>query len=856
MKKLINSYSHNKTHKQLFKLVKKIKSIENLTIEKIKAGKTYPQFTQEFKDRISSGETLDAILPEAFSLCQAASLDVMGMKHYDVQLMGGVSIHKGSVAEIKTGEGKTLVATLPAYLNSLSGNQVHIVTVNDYLAKRDAEIMRPLYEALGLTVGHVESKMETNERIANYKSDILYATSSELGFDYLRDNMAMNKNELLQKKGLNFAIVDEIDSILIDDARTPLIISGQADLNEKIPLFMNKIVRDFSVHWWNDKNDIELFDVKEDIIINEKKQDAKLSESGFIKLEEALVKNNIIASEKELYSPQNLMLVDALTTAARSAYLYKKEIHYIVSSDQKIQIINQSTGRLESSRRWSGGLHQSIEAKEGVQINPDSQTLGSVSLQNFFRLYDKLSGMSGTAQSEREEFESTYGIGVVIIPTHKPIIRKDYADEIFLTQEAKINAIVLKIKEKRKVMQPILVGTSSVEESDEISQKLNNLSISHRVLNAKSHALEAEIISEAGRPGSITIATNMAGRGTDILLGGNLGDMIANSSDPTDDKAVEMIKMSWKSINKKVLELGGLYVIGTSRNDSRRVDDQLIGRAGRQGDPGASKFFISFDDKIMRLFGDGKYTSAIKALGLTDDEGLSHPLISKAVRSSQAKIDAQHSSMRKELLKFDNITNSQRMAIYDYRQYVLSSNDSWKDVYRLTSDVFLVLKNKFLPSDSMLEMWDIQGMQAALYEYFDIEFDLIAICNNDEYRDEEVIYELLEKLIKSTINNWAFKVDEKLRESISKQALLVSIDSQWREQITDLEQLREGIHLRGYAQKEPLQEFGKDALVLFEMMTKEIKASFVKTCFLAFPDQIREEEAELNKITEKFKIED
>lgn len=807
--------------------------------------------TNKLKDQVGAGASLDSVLPKAFALCRAASEKYMGMRHYDVQLMGGISLHKGSIAEMNTGEGKTLVASLPAFLNSLAGQQVHIVTVNDYLAKRDADIMRPLFEGLGLTVGALQSNLRGQERLDVYANDIIYATSSELAFDYLRDNMAVSREEVLQKH-LSFAIVDEVDSILIDEARTPLIISGQGDLEVNIPSLMDALLPHFSVHWWDDKKDKD-DNIKEDIVLDEKNQNARLMESGFIKLEEKLKEIGVISAEAELYHSEYSFLVSRFTTAARAQYVFKHHVDYLASEGQ-IKIINQSTGRLEEGRRWSDGLHQAIEIKEKVEVKPDNQTLGTVSLQNFFRMYDKLSGMSGTAYSEFEEFGEVYGMGVVRIPTHKPSLRKDEKDMVYLTEIAKIKAILEDIREKQASGRPVLVGTASVQESDRISRELDILGLPHQVLNAKQHGREAHIISQAGRPGTVTIATNMAGRGTDILLGGSLKDWIADLGDAADESAIKTLTAHWKASHQQVIAAGGLHVVGTTRNDSRRIDDQLVGRAGRQGDPGSSKFYVSLEDKLMRLFGGAKYQNFFRSMGMEENEGIEHNMLNKAIKKSQSQIEGQHSSVRKELLKYDDIVNMQRKSIYSMRSDWLFSDENWLNVEGIIITGLDIIMDNHIPKGHFIETWNIEGLEDILRNQWNIDIPLSEILADESFNEENIHDEIINR-VKIEIENWETKLPDEVRNEIATGLMLHNIDSNWREHLTTLDQLREGIHLRGYAQKNPLQEYGKDALSFFESMITSTQMEFIAGSFHAFPDVINQNLNVINHVPESSDIE-
>jgi len=843
MKKIMRFIvGEKKVERKLSKIIKQINAAEKILNPH---PGNFKKLTLEFKKRFSDGEPLDSILPDAFAVCRSASEHVMKMRHFDVQLMGGISLHKGSIAEMKTGEGKTLVATLPAYLNSLTGRQVHIVTVNDYLAKRDADIMRPLYESLGLTVKSLQSNMEHHEKADTYSADVLYATSSNLGFDYLRDNMANHIGEILQTD-LYYAIIDEVDSILVDDARTPLIISGATELNVAIPTIMNNLSSEFTTYWWNNKADNDSTIIEEDVVLNEKDKTAILNDSGYKKLERLLVENGVLKEGMDLYDVSMLYLVNACQTALKATHIYKNSVDYLVV-EGKVKIINQSTGRIEEGRRWSDGLHQSIEVKERVEINADNETLGTVSLQNFFRMYDKLSGMSGTAKAEAEEFRNVYGMGVVSVPTNKPLLRTDKRDEIFLDEKSKIAAIISNIIEMRELKRPVLVGTSSVEESDMISEKLLKKGIRHQILNAKHHLKEAKIISEAGQPGSVTIATNMAGRGTDILLGGSLGDRLKALENPTQED-IKVVKAHWKSSHNKVLKAGGLHVIGTSRNESRRVDDQLIGRAGRQGDPGSSKFFVSLEDKIMRVFGP-KTKSILKNVGFEEGEGVSISFLDKAIRNSQSKIEAQGYNMRKDLLKYDDITNMQRIQVYSMRHELLTANDPWSVLQIYVNRSLDEVIDSYIPFNGMIELWDTIGLELFFEKNLKLKIEITKFINSHEGKEDE-LHDFVRKEISKVIQLWERKITNSDFEKFSREIMLYTIDKNWREQITELDQLREGIHLRGYAQKDPVQEYGKDALRMFKDMIHNIKGEFLENTFKALTAVIEEKEVNEKKLLE------
>jgi preprotein translocase subunit SecA len=803
----------------------------------------YAEETIALKNKISSGKlTLEDALPRAFAVCRAASEFSMGMRHYDVQIQGAIALHKGSIAEMNTGEGKTLVATLSSYLNALSGDQVHIVTVNEYLANRDAEIVRPLFERLGLSVGALRSDMSHEEKVLAYSCDILYATSNDLAFDYLRDNIANSPEDVLQKK-LSFAIVDEVDSILIDEARTPLVLSGEGELEENEIEFMKSILPDFSIHWLDEKKDKE-GNVKENIILDEKNKVARLTESGFRKLEEELKKSGIINSESDLYVIENLFYVNMFSTSARAYYLYKNQVDYLVDEGQ-VKIINQSTGRLEEGKRWSEGLHQAVESKEGVDIKPETQTLGSVSLQNFFRMYDKLSGMSGTAYSEHEEFGEVYGMGVVRVPTHKKSLRKDHADIVYLTEIEKIRAIIKDIKSKQELGRPVLVGTSSVEESDMISRELDVIGLSHQVLNAKQHGKEAEIIAQAGRPGTVTIATNMAGRGTDIILGGSLNNWIEGIN--ADDKsAIKILTAHWKASNTQVKKSGGLHVIGTTRNESRRIDNQLIGRAGRQGDPGSSIFYSSLDDKILRLFNGSRYKSFFRKMGIEENEGITHSMLNKAIMKSQEQMTEQGSSVRKELLKYDDIVNMQRQSIYSMRRDWLFNENDINNVTEIILSGLNGIIESYIPHGNFMETWNSDGLEDILNSGWGLNIPVSEMIADNKFNEDNIHNEIKKRVILE-IKSWN-DFDITILNSVFVSLMLFHIDRNWREHLETLDQLREGINLRSYAQKNPLQEYGKDALLFFTSMIKAIQVDFITGVFNSMKEIRLHQNLELSEI--------
>lgn len=822
MIKNLFSFGQGSALKHMDKVIKEINK-QSLNLNE---STDFAEETLALKNRISTGKsTIEEVLPRAFAVCRAASEISMGMRHYDVQMQGAIALHKGSIAEMNTGEGKTLVATLSSYLNTLAGDQVHIVTVNEYLANRDAEIVRPLFEKLGLTVGALRSDMSHEEKVVAYSCDILYATSSDLAFDYLRDNIANSPNEVLQKK-LSFAIVDEVDSILIDEARTPLVLSGEGDLEENSIEFMKSILPNFSIHWLDEKKDKEN-EIKENIILDEKNQVARLTESGFKKLEESMKESGILNEESDLYVTENLFYVNMFSTSARAHYLYKNQVDYLVDGND-VKIINQSTGRLEQGKRWSEGLHQAIESKEGVEMKPETQTLGSVSLQNFFRMYDKLSGMSGTAYSEHEEFADVYGMGVVRVPTHKKSLRKDSADVVYLSEVEKTRAIIKDIRSKQELGRPVLVGTSSVEESDMISRELDIIGLSHQVLNAKQHGKEAQIIAQAGRPGTVTIATNMAGRGTDILLGGSLSNWI-EGVEQDDKSAIKTLTAHWKASNSQVKKAGGLHVIGTTRNESRRIDNQLIGRAGRQGDPGSSIFYSSLDDKILRLFNGSKYQAFFRRMGIEENEGITHNMLNRAIMKSQEQMTEQGSSVRKELLKYDDIVNMQRQSIYSMRKEWLFNENDINNVTDIVLRGLDEIVESHIPHGHFIETWNVDGLEEILNSEWGLNIPVSEMIADPKF-NEDNIHDEINKRVILEMKSWN-DFDISVLNGVFISLMLFHIDRNWREHLTTLDQLREGIHLRSYAQKNPLQEYGKDALLFFTSMINAIQMDFITGVF-------------------------
>ena len=783
--------------------------------------------TPEFKQRITSGESLDSILPEAFAVCREASKRIMKMRHFDVQLIGGMTLHEGNIAEMRTGEGKTLVGTLATYLNALTGKGVHIVTVNDYLAARDAEWMRPLYEFLGLTLGIVVPGLDAESKRAQYNCDITYGTNNEFGFDYLRDNMAFSTAEKSQRE-LNFAIVDEVDSILIDEARTPLIISGPAEDSSALYKKMNILIPQLTQH-------IEAEEGKEEkkghYILDEKQRSIELTEWGHEYVEEMLEKEGVLKEGESLYSSSNLTLLHHVNSALRAHVIYQKNVDYIIQNNQ-IVIVDEHTGRTMPGRRWGEGLHQAIEAKEGVNIQAESQTLASTTFQNFFRLYNKLSGMTGPADTEAFEFHQIYNLAVVAIPTNKPVKRIDYNDLVFLTQAEKYQAVIEEIRAVVAQNRPVLVGTASIETSELLSQALTDAKVEHSVLNAKQHEKEAQIIAQAGAAGSITIATNMAGRGTDIVLGGNWEVEVAALDNPTEQQIAD-IKAAWQQRHDDVLAAGGLHIIATERHESRRIDNQLRGRAGRQGDAGSSRFFLSLEDSLMRIFMSDRIRKMMKALGMEKGESIEHRMVSNAIEKAQRKVEGRNFDIRKQLLEYDDVANDQRRVIYDQRNDIMASDDISEVVANIRHDVLQEVIDSHIPRQSLEEQWDISGLENELKSEFDLDLPLQQWLDEDDKLYEENLRERITVAL-----NDAYKAKEDSIETepgqanplrmFEKQVMLQIVDNLWKEHLATMDHLRQGIHLRGYAQKNPKQEYKREAFELFQELLENMKRESIR----------------------------
>ncbi|MDT0593507.1 preprotein translocase subunit SecA [Glaciecola petra] len=805
--------------KQLRKVVIQINALE-VDLEAL-SDKDLKAKTDEFRKRLNDGESLDSLKVEAFAVVREASKRVYGMRHFDAQMKGGLVLHDGKISEMRTGEGKTLTATLPTYLNALSGKGVHVITVNDYLAKRDADWSRKLFSFLGLTVGCNIPGMSHDEKLAAYTSDVTYGTNNEFGFDYLRDNMAFSPQDRVQKP-LNFAVIDEVDSILIDEARTPLIISGAAEdsseLYKRINLLIPQLER-------QEKEDEQEEHGDGHFTVDEKAKQVHLTENGQIFVEELLQKNGLIKDGGSLFGAANISLLHHVNAALRAHKLFTKDVDYIVKDDQII-IVDEHTGRTMEGRRWSEGLHQAVEAKEGVNIQNENQTLASITFQNFFRLYEKLSGMTGTAETEAFEFHSIYGLETVVIPTNKPMIRKDHADKIYLTAEEKYMAIIEDIKECVKRGQPALVGTISIENSELLSHLLKKEKIKHKVLNAKFHADEAEIVAQAGMPSAITIATNMAGRGTDIVLGGNFDVVLENLKDPS-PSAIEKLKAEWQTRHDKVLESGGLHIIGTERHESRRIDNQLRGRSGRQGDPGSSRFYLSLEDPLMRIFASEKMGNMMKRLGMEKGESIEHPWVSRAIENAQRKVEGRNFDIRKQLLEYDDVANDQRGVIYEQRNELLDEGDIGATISNVRNDVVNSVIDQYIPPQSLEEMWDVVSLEERLKSDFSLDLPLQKMLDEDDKLYEEKLREFILGQVSQAYKAKEEAVGADVLRLFEKQIMLQTLDTHWKEHLAAMDYLRQSIHLRSYAQKNPKQEYKRESFELFSDMLDNLKVDVI-----------------------------
>lgn len=801
--------------KKLSKIVNTINKLEK-NIEKLTDAELKEQ-TTIFRQRLASNVKLDDLLPEAFAVVREAARRTLNMRHFDVQLIGGMVLHYGKIAEMRTGEGKTLVATLPVYLNALTGYGVHVITVNDYLAKRDAEWMGPIYALLGLKVGIIVHGMSREEKQAAYACDVVYGTNNEFGFDYLRDNMAFSAEERMQGK-LNYAIVDEVDSILIDEARTPLIISGADQDSSELYIKVDKLIPKLT-------KQIEK-DGPGDYSIDEKSKQAYLTEEGHAKIEELLVEAELLAPNASLYDATNISLMHHVYAALRAHSLFKKDVDYIVR-DGEVVIVDEHTGRTMPGRRWSEGLHQAIEAKEKVNIQSESQTLASITFQNYFRLYAKLAGMTGTADTEAYEFQQIYGLEVIVIPTNKPNCRQDHADLIYLTQKEKFAAIIKDIKDCYTRQQPTLVGTVSIETSEFLSNLLHKHKLPHQVLNAKFHEKEAQIIAEAGRPGAITIATNMAGRGTDIVLGGNLEAELA-SIDSEDKQEIAKRKEAWQVRHEQVINNGGLHIIGTERHESRRIDNQLRGRSGRQGDPGSTRFYLSVEDNLMRIFISERISGLLSKLGMQNEEAITHPWVSKAIENAQRKVEGHNFDIRKQLLEFDDVANDQRRVVYQQRNELMEATDISNLIADIREEVIQDVLAEFIPVQSIEEQWDIAGLMQVLAHEFGQKLDIQGWLEQDHSLHEESLRERIAKHFATMFKAKEDNIGIQNMRHLEKSIMLNVLDNHWKEHLSTMDYMRQSIHLRGYAQKDPKQEYKREAFNLFSSMLQSIRREVIR----------------------------
>ena len=805
------------------KIVAKINSLEAET--KALSDEQLQAKTAEFKHRLANGETLDDILPEAFAVCREASVRVLGMRHFDVQLIGGMVLHDGKIAEMRTGEGKTLVGTLPVYLNALSGKGAHVVTVNDYLAERDAGIMRPLYNFLGLSVGVILSNMDSFHRQQAYGSDITYGTNNEFGFDYLRDNMVDDIYNKVQRE-LNFAVVDEVDSILIDEARTPLIISGQANDNVELYQIMNQVPAHLTPQEKEDSPEGDYW-------VDEKNMQVVLSEQGHEHAEQILTQLGLLQENESLYASNNIMLMHHLMAALRAHTLFHLDQHYVVKPNEEgqpeIVIVDEHTGRLMDGRRWSDGLHQAVEAKEGVEVQKENQTLASITFQNYFRLYTKLSGMTGTADTEAYEFQSIYGLETVIIPTNKPIQRKDFNDQIFRTAEEKYEAVIKDIKDCYERGQPVLVGTTTIENSELVSHLLKREGLPHNVLNAKEHEREALIVAQAGKPKMITVATNMAGRGTDIVLGGNVqhqADAIRADESLTDEQKqaqIQALEDSWEAEHQAVVDAGGLHIIGTERHESRRIDNQLRGRAGRQGDPGSSRFYLSFEDPLLRLFALDRAAAILNRLAPEPGVAIEANILTRQIENAQRKVEGRNFDMRKQVLEYDDVANDQRRVLYHQRNEILGNKDISEMLQEWRATVIGGIVDMYMPADSMEEQWDIPAMMAKLAGEFNVHVDVSGWLKADNTLENEEVKERVLAQVDAEYQAKKDLVGDEVFSNFERSVVLQVVDTQWREHLAAMDYLRQGIGLRGYAQKDPKQEYKREAFAMFESLWHNIQ---------------------------------
>ena len=838
LKKMLNTIFGSRNDRLLNEYSKKVTQINELEpkIKKLKDS-DFKVKTSEFKSRVKSGEKLEDLVVEVFAYVREASIRTLGMRHFDVQLMGGMALNDGKISEMRTGEGKTLVATLAVYLNSLTEEGVHVVTVNDYLAKRDAEWMGKLYRFLGLSVGVNLSRMDPSDKKTAYAADITYGTNNEFGFDYLRDNMVYSKEERVQRP-LSYAVVDEVDSILIDEARTPLVISGQSDDNVDLYSKINKIVPQLKRQ--------EKEDSKGDFWVDEKASQVILSDMGHENTEQILVKLGVLQKGSNLYDPSNINLIHHVNSALKAHYIFIKDKEYVVK-DNAITIIDEFTGRMLPGRRWSDGLHQAIEAKEGVEIQKENQTLASITFQNYFRMYKKLSGMTGTADTEAEEFSQIYNLETVIIPPHRPTVRIDQGDKIYRTNAERYKAVIDDIKNCHKKSQPVLVGTTSIENSEFISNILNKEKLNHQVLNAKQHEKEAHIVTQAGQPGMITIATNMAGRGTDIVSGGNIEPEIEKLDKVKQNKKIKDLEDGWKKRHEEVIKAGGLHIIGTERHESRRIDNQLRGRSGRQGDPGSSSFYLSLDDSLLRLFGGDRVASIMDKLNLPEGEAIEHSMVTRSVESAQRKVEARNFDSRKQLLEFDDVPNNQRKVIYEQRNDIIDSSNIQQSVDQIREDVIVGTVYEYIPPESIEEMWDIKALEKRLKADYTIEINVKSWLKKEP---NIAIEEIVNRIKDQANKNYRLKESQagaEVMHHFERSVILQIIDQNWRAHLSALDQLRQGIGLRAYGQKDPKQEFKKEAFELFEQLLEKIKFEVTRVLMLV---QVKNEE-QANEIDKK-----
>ncbi len=849
--KIIGS-SNQRTVRKLSKIVKGINALES-KYQSLK-DEDFKGLTAQFKQRVVNGETLEALLPEVFAVAREAAKRSLGLRPFDVQLMGGIVLNANRIAEMKTGEGKTLTALLPCYLNALSGKGVHVVTVNDYLARRDSDWSRPFYTLLGMTVGVNIPGMNPEEKRAAYACDVTYGTNNEFGFDYLRDNMAYSLEQKVQRE-LNYALVDEVDSVLIDEARTPLIISGAAENSSKLYQAVDKLIPGLI---FQEKEDTETYTGEGDYTLDLKIKQAYLTERGQIKIENSLVKAGLLKEGDKLFSSEHITLLHHVMAALRAHTLFKRDVDYVVE-DGEVLIIDEHTGRKMLGRRWSEGLHQAIEAKEGVEIHSENQTLASITFQNYFRMYKKLAGMTGTADTEAYEFQQIYGLQTVVLPTNRPMIRKDMPDLIYLTEDDKYKAIVNDIKETIAKGRPVLVGTISIENSEKLSHLLDKLGIKHQVLNAKFHEKEAYIVAQAGRPGTVTIATNMAGRGTDIILGGNLkADIAALGENPTPEQ-IEKVKADWQKRHDDVLKAGGLHIIGSERHESRRIDNQLRGRAGRQGDPGSSRFYLSMDDNLMKLFGSEKLKAFMKKMGMDDGQPLEHKFITRAIESAQRKVETRNFDIRKSLLEYDDVANEQRKVIYEERNALLEGKDISETIHTIFEDVLDNVISNYIQPNSLPEQWDLEGLQKRLAAVYNLDAPVVQWMKEN---DKLVENDIREKIIALGHEMYQKKCDvigPENQKQLEKQVMLQCIDTLWKEHLAAMDYMRQGIGLQGYAQKNPKNEYKIQSFNLFSKMLDNLKEQVVSILCriqvrLKSPEEAEAEQKAIEERNEEMKM--